>query len=371
MKLFYKLIILCSVAFTFLSCRQQKSYTFSLKGDIQNPKRDYIILKKNNDIEQEVSSIIDTIPLGVKGKFEASYFDEPYIYSLEVDNQKTIPLAINKGQNLTINVIDSMTYIKGSIDTEALINYEAFRKKSLDSLVISVRKTIKQFIKENKDQQLMDSVGKLEVKNYEIHLEELNNYIKKNMANTVGLYATSIRWKNQKNFALYDSLTTEFEKKYPNLGITKKLREKLTRLQQTNVGGTASDIEMKSVKDEVIKLSTITKKYTLIDFWASWCGPCRRESESLNTIYNTYKNQGFEIYGISLDSDKSKWMQAIEKDNRTWINVTSLQAFKTPAAYNYAVTSLPVNYLIDENMKIIAKDIHGQQLEELLKKLFD
>jgi len=113
------------------------------------------------------------------------------------------------------------------------------------------------------------------------------------------------------------------------------------------------------------------KKYTLIDFWASWCGPCRSESNTLNALYEKYNAKGFEIYGVSLDDNKNKWLKAIEKDNRTWTNVSSLQGFKTPASYDYAVTALPDNYLIDANRKIIAKNIHGEELVTLINELLD
>ena len=109
----------------------------------------------------------------------------------------------------------------------------------------------------------------------------------------------------------------------------------------------------------------------MIDFWASWCGPCRSESNTLNDLYGKYNAKGFEIYGVSLDDKKNKWLKAIEKDNRTWPNVSSLQGFKTPASYDYAVTALPDNYLIDANRKIIAKNIHGEKLITLVDSLLN
>ena len=191
------------------------------------------------------------------------------------------------------------------------------------------------------------------------------------MNNTLGLYATSIRWKGAENLNFYDSLTKAFERVNPDLEITKKLREKVSRLQQTSVGGIAPDIEMKTQNGKVIRLSSVQKKYTLIDFWASWCGPCRSESNTLNDLYKKYNAKGFEIYGVSLDDKKNKWLKAIEKDNRIWTNVSSLQGFKTPASYDYAVTALPDNYLIDAKRKIIAKNIHGEKLITLIDSLLN
>ena len=210
-----------------------------------------------------------------------------------------------------------------------------------------------------------------EIENYEKHLEELNVFIKDNMMNTLGLYATSIRWKGAENLHIYDSITVAFENTYPDLEIAKKLREKVSRLQQTSIGGITPDIEMNTPEGEAIKLSFVQKKYTLIDFWASWCGPCRSESETLNQLYQQYNGKGFEIYGVSLDDNKDKWVKAIQKDDRTWTNVSSLQGFKTPASYDFAVTALPDNYLIDANRKIIAKNIHGEDLITLIDNLLN
>jgi len=118
-----------------------------------------------------------------------------------------------------------------------------------------------------------------------------------------------------------------------------------------------------------IRLSSVNQAYTLVDFWASWCGPCRRESEGLNELYEKYKDKGFEIYGVSLDDNGEKWLNALEKDNRIWHNVSSLERFKTQAAFDYAVTALPDNYVIDSSGKIIAKNIHGQELTDLINML--
>jgi hypothetical protein len=86
-------------------------------------------------------------------------------------------------------------------------------------------------------------------------------------------------------------------------------------------------------------------------------------------LYSKYGNEGFEIYGVSLDSDKKQWLGALEKDKRIWTNVSTLEGFKTPAAYSYAVTALPLSYLIDSEGKILAKDIHGEELEKLVDEL--
>ena len=356
----------------FISCTKKESENYSIQGQISPVNTKYLILRQQTDIERQLSTIIDTLSISKDGKFSTNLTLKPHLYTLHIDTKNNITLAIGKGQHLTIDINNYESKITGSKDTDALIAYENFRKKSLDSLVQSVRKQVKK-IKESEhpDQEKILKLEQLEVENYEKHLTELNDFIKNKMGTTLGLYATSIRWKGAENLPYYDSLVTVFNAQHPNLDISKKLREKVTRLQQTSVGGTATTIEMKNVEEALVNLTSIHKKYTLIDFWASWCGPCRSESKTLNSLYKKYNANGFEIYGISLDSHKEKWLKALEKDHRIWTNVSSLEAFKTKAAFDYTVTALPMNYLIDAEYKIVGKNLHEGELNSLLDRLFN
>jgi len=365
----YKFLKLLFFLAIISSCTKKTEPTFSIQGSISPSKEKFILLRQESDIERKNSTVVDTIYLTEKGGFKANYNLEPHLYTLQLDTKNNIALAIDKGQHITIEVTDSDTKITGSKGTDALLAYETFRKKSLDRLVQSVRRKVKA-IKESEspDNEEIRNLEQLEVENYEKHLDELNAFIKNNMSNSIGLYATSIRWKGTKNISFFDSLATAFEIAHPDLDITTKLREKVTRLQQTSVGGTAATIEMNTAQGTSASLASIHKKYTLIDFWASWCGPCRSESKMLNELYKKYNSKGFEIYSVSLDDKQDKWIKALEKDSRIWTNVSSLEAFKTKAAYDYAVTALPMNYLIDTNYKIIGKNLHEDELVAILEK---
>tara|TARA_R110002073_G_scaffold57778_4_gene146684 strand:- start:90031 stop:91170 length:1140 start_codon:yes stop_codon:yes gene_type:complete len=357
------------------SCTKNEPKTFSISGTVSPAGVTNILLQQETDIEQKISTPIDTIQVDSKGNFKASYNLEPDLYSLVLPNKSTVALAINKDQDISVSIDNyneenETVSVQGSKDTDALIAYENFRKESLARLVESIRKQVVAVrASEQPDEAKIIALEQQEIENYQKHLAELNQYIQKNISTTIGLYATSIRWKGAENLALFDSLTTNYENAYPNLAISAKLREKVTRLQQTSVGGQAKNIVMNTANGESKSLNSLKAKYILIDFWASWCGPCRTESVSLNELYKKYDREQFDIYGVSLDDKREKWLSAIEKDHRVWTNVSSLELFKTPAAYDYAVTALPGNFLIDANGKIVAKDLHGEDLEIALNSL--
>ncbi|MCX2678777.1 TlpA disulfide reductase family protein [Galbibacter sp. EGI 63066] len=151
----------------------------------------------------------------------------------------------------------------------------------------------------------------------------------------------------------------------------KSISEFITKNKDLQVGDIFIDFEQPNIDGQMIKLSEIKGKYTLIEFWASWCGPCRSFNSELVEQYELYKNKGFEILGVSLDTNKEKWKKAIEKDGLTWPNISDLKGNDNEAAMIYGVRDIPDNFLIDEKGVIIARFIRGEKLKKKLKELFD
>ena len=148
------------------------------------------------------------------------------------------------------------------------------------------------------------------------------------------------------------------------------INERIKKKKQVLVGMKASDFAMNSSDNKIINLSAFRGKYVLLDFWASWCGPCRNEHPNLITVYESYKNKDFAILSVSIDTEKEGWLKAIEKDKIMWTQVSDLKGDESEVYLKYGITSIPANFLIDPNGTVIAKDLKGNALKNKLVEIF-
>ncbi|MDO7854382.1 TlpA disulfide reductase family protein [Hymenobacter convexus] len=169
--------------------------------------------------------------------------------------------------------------------------------------------------------------------------------------------------------ALYQGLSANLR----NSVRGKRIDEQIKRLQKVAIGAEAPDFTQNNPDNVPVKLSSLRGKYVLIDFWASWCGPCRQENPNVVKAYNAFKDKGFTILGVSLDKEGAReaWMRAIEKDGLAWTQVSDLKYWNNAVAQEYGVQSIPQNFLLDPQGKIVAANLRGEELQSTLSKLLN
>ncbi|MBC9914592.1 AhpC/TSA family protein [Chitinophaga varians] len=163
-------------------------------------------------------------------------------------------------------------------------------------------------------------------------------------------------------------------KKYPYLEEAKRKQADLVKAEEiarkTDIGVTAMNFTQHNVSGKAVQLKDYRGKYVLLDFWASWCGPCRQENPNVLDNYEKYHSKGLEILAVSLDDKKDAWVKAIKDDGLTWEHVSDLKGWKNEVAKEYNIRAVPSNFLIDKEGKIVAKDLRGEELTKKLEEIF-
>lgn len=150
----------------------------------------------------------------------------------------------------------------------------------------------------------------------------------------------------------------------------KNLEDQIAFAKSFRIGGEAPDFSQPKPDGEALKLSDLRGKVVLVDFWASWCGPCRRENPNVVRLYEQYKDAGFDVLGVSLDNKKDRWLKAIKDDGLTWHHVSDLKGWQNEVAVQYGVSSIPHTVLLDREGRIIGRNLRGPALERKLEEVF-
>lgn len=339
-----------------------------IKGTISNFQGNQTIKIFQEDYEKLKSTLLDSLQIDSNGEFYKELIVNEFSFIfLNFFNKLITPIIIQPSEiiELKIDLLTKKYEIKGSPETDKYLKYKAF----YDSLMTVYIKPLRDKYPElqQKDTKIYQEFQK---KLKEVNLvfgTLLNTYEDNYLGFGPVLYAVGmINWNEEKLLPR----VKELEKIKPDAILTQILRKKLDRMLLTAIGSQAPEIELPDKNNQMLKLSSLRGNYVLIDFWASWCKPCRIENPFLVNLYKKYHPLGFEIYSISLDGNKNHWLEAIEKDSLDWYHVSDLKIFQSAFNSVYNINGIPQNFLLDKNGKILAKNIKGEELSKKLKEIF-
>lgn len=365
-------ILALLLTLSIISCATDNNY-YNLDGNAlgfaDNTQIYVYTISDNNQ-----SKIIDT--LTVKNEsFSGKYPKEDVlsIKYLQIKNIKGNILYFPENTDLKATLFkDSIqsSFVTGGHQNDS---YKQF-SKNLRDFSKQKSKNIEAFKQARKEQ---DNLLANEIKKEnDALINEENNYKKQfvtensNSLLTV-LLLTEMVSRKEISSSEATSIMNNLSPKVAATSSSKKLKNLISSMKKADIGGKAPNFTAPSPEGDMVSLYNVLGKYTIIDFWASWCKPCRRENPNVVKVYNNYHEKGLNIISVSLDKQgqKERWIKAIEDDNLTWHHVSNLKFWSDPIAKNYNVRAIPATFLLDEKGNIIAKNLRGNALEVKMAQL--
>ena len=361
-------VISILAVFLFLAC-QGEGKNGLIQGKISNADGKTLFL---DELSNQSISTKDSVLLDKDGKFSFNpEIKNPGFYRIRLDQNNFALMFLEAGKPLkivadgnnlgkTYSIEDNLQNKKLSEATKFLIaNGE--RGDSLNQVANSNPNLMSDTVLLQKLQNRFE-----QIKNNEI------NYIKKYIdENPTSLTSIALidRLSPESDIQYFKKLDEGLTKQYPESEFTKDFHARVVALTKLSIGSEAPNIELDSPEGQKISLQSLRGKIVLIDFWASWCKPCRMENPNVVRLYKEFKNKGFEVFSVSLDKSKDDWIKAIKDDGLTWTHVSDLGFWQSSVVKLYNVTGIPQTYLIDKSGVIIGKSLRGEDLEKKLKEI--
>ncbi len=365
-----------------------KQANFTIDGKLNGSSKDSLIFEEMTEKSLEPRA---TIMTDASGAF--SFSDtaaNPRLFFIRTTQKEYVMMMVMAGEKINITAdkgkINETVKISGSPQSELVLemNRQLIRATDkLDSLGAQFQSLKGRGNDPEAETWIQTQYGKLmeEQKTY------ITDFIQKHSTEPASLLALSNQLGQQPvlnprtDFDLFEKVDVQLFKRYPKSALVLNLHKYVAAMRPqiqtansqaklTGTGAIAPEISLPDPDGKTQSLSSLRGKIVLVDFWAGWCAPCRRENPNLVKAYNKYHSKGFEIFQISLDKTKPEWVAAIKQDGLNWIHVSDLKYWGSPVARQYGIESIPANYLLDKDGKIIGSNLRGADLEAELDKLF-
>ncbi|WP_199139345.1 TlpA disulfide reductase family protein [Pedobacter sp. ASV12] len=364
-----KLSYVLGLALALTACKDNTK--FVIDGKIENPgaeKKVFLYGMGDNNMK-----VLDSTTLSEKGEFKfSSVSPEANFFRVNIGTSEYILVAKNGDKvdfKADLNNQKHDYTMSGAEDADKLMEFNKLKTSYSDKIEV-IKADFEKKVAANPAEReaLVAQLSPVYMK----AVDDLNKAIVKfaldNTKSLVSFYAISLinPTGNEDSMVAYAEKVDENLKK--NNSAVKNFVEKVSKLKAVQIGQQAPDFTINGLDGKPVHLADFKGKYVLLDFWASWCGPCRNENPNVVKAYNKYKNRNFTILGISLDKDKSAWEQAIKQDGLTWNHAGELKDFEGPTVRLYQVEAIPSSFLLDPNGKIVAKNLRGEELDAFLNK---
>lgn len=347
------------------ACSTPKEDAYEINGKItgKTPANVFLQIYENG----EMISIDSTEFMNCEFSFTGKV-DFPHQYFIKIGTLRPFPFFIENSEITITGNIDSLNNVN-IVGSTLQDKFTAFNEstntfdKEMQVIYPQYQQAIDEEVK-NKLEAQLDSI-------YEAKMGFIKDYVKTNGNCIIAPYLISRQLIHSIDLEELEELTNAVSPDLKESKYTQKLIKRITLLRTLQPGLPAPIFSQNDENGNQVNLSDFKGKYLLIDFWASWCTPCRRANPTVVEMYNKYEAKGFTILGVSMDSKKDKWLEAIEEDQLTWTHVSTLEGWKNPAGKLYGVNSIPHAILIDPEGNIVKRGIHANELDELLGKLLN
>ncbi len=372
-----KIFLIATTAAVIVSCSSPKQRTsgFELKGTLTNSNGETIYFEK---LTPQKSEPVDSCVIDANGNFSfTNYVPLMGFYRIKLSNQNFAMVVVDSVDKVTVtgNAKDlgNSYKVTGSPETILFLEYNELAKANRNR-IDSLQQAFQFEVQDRKLDSLgRDTVGKRYEAIFNKIVDQYGVVVAEKIKTNTTMFSSIMALQPldpEKYSTIFKALDEGLMKKYPDNDNVRMFHQMISKTFATAKGGAAPEINMPTPEGPSLALSSLRGKIVLIDFWASWCGPCRKEMPHVKEIYAKYKSKGLEIYGVSLDKEKGAWLEAIKKDGLTWPQVSDLKFWQSDAVPLYDIQSIPHTVILDREGKIIAKGVRGEELDKLLRDIF-